>query len=186
MSSKNSEDCNSVSFAYNNVKREIYVTGEITDDLYQNVIAAFRELDDKKGKITIILNSAGGNVNTALAMYDLFRLAKNKTTCYCMGNCMSAAMVILCGCDECYATENCRFMVHPVSLNDTGGPLTFLQATVGEVAHSNEIAITLLAKHSGLTRKEVVNLCKDTTYMSAEQAVGYGWFDGILKPNRRK
>lgn len=186
MVSMSNEENNSVSFAYNNISREIYLTGEITDDLYQNLVAALRELDSKKGKITIILNSGGGSINAAFAMYDLIRLAKNKVVCYCTGNCMSAAMLVLCSCNERYSTENCRFMLHPAALPDTGGSLPFLKVTVSEIENSNEKAIDILTKHSNLTLKEVKGLCKEITYMSAEQVCGYGWIDKILLPNRRR
>lgn len=182
----NDEKGNSIPLIYNKVKREVFLTGDITDEMYQNFALALGEFDRTKGKITVILNTGGGNINAALAMYDVIRQAKNKIVCNCFGGCMSAGMVVLGACDERYAAENCRFMVHPPAINGLSGSLPFMNTTVSEMNNANDSYIEILARHSGLTVKEVRNLCKETTYMSAEQVMGYGFIDGILTPNRRK
>jgi ATP-dependent Clp protease protease subunit len=184
---KNQEqEVSCIPLAYNADKREIYVTGDITDDLYQNFTAAFRDLDRTNGRITVFLNTGGGVMSSAFAMHDLIKLARNKVSCFCCGNCMSVGMIILNACDERYSLPSCRFMVHSVSLSETGGTLSFLKTTLKEVEYMNEAGIKLLTKTSILTEKEVRALCKDTTCMSAEQVAGYGWIDTVLAFSKKK
>ena len=180
---KNCEACeveSSVGAVYDEDLREIYLTGVIDMDVYQNVVSAIHHLDQTRGNITLIINSKGGEVAAGQGIADSIRLTKNKVIAHCFGECMSIAMTVLQACDGRISAPSCRFMVHEGS----GG---VMEASVSDLKRYHEECSTLndqlkngLAENSDLTVEEIGVLCKAETFMSADVAMGYGFLDGIF------
>jgi ATP-dependent Clp protease protease subunit len=98
--------------------RTILIAGEIDEGLSNSVISQLFALDeaDKETPITIYINTHGGEVGQALAMYDIMRSIGPQIITIAMGNCMSAGLLLLQAGDVRVSMPNARLMYHePIS-----------------------------------------------------------------------
>jgi len=162
--------------------RDIYITGVVTKETAQNVMAALRHLDETKGNINLFINTEGGGTSPGFAIGDAIKNCKNKVIGHCYGECMSMGVYVLQACDARLSAPNTRFMVHELQLVGNGGqmPLSDLKMVIEEFDIADKKYRDGLLEKSDLTEKEVIALCSKDTYMSAEVAMGYGLLDGII------
>lgn len=167
--------------------REILLFGTVTTELSTQVIFNIRQLDrDAKTNISLVVNSDGGEEYGGWAIYDTLCLARSKIIAQCYGQCMSIAVLILQACDTRLLAPNCRLMIHNGSL--TAGSLSYekFQVLIKEENVLTKRYYDALAERSGLSVKKVIELCNQETYMDAEEAVKYGFADGILGQTKKR
>jgi ATP-dependent Clp endopeptidase proteolytic subunit ClpP len=168
------------------VSREIYVVGGIDDSTTIRTISGIRVLDRKRGPIKIIISSCGGNEGSGWAIYDAIRTARNKIVGICYAECQSAATIILSACDERWMSPNCRFMIHNGTISYEGTMDQFLD-TAKEVQLLSRKYCDILGRRAGLSPKTIQELAAKESYMSATEAVQFGFADFILEDkNDRK
>jgi ATP-dependent Clp protease, protease subunit len=96
--------------------RIIFIGSAINDHVANLVIAQLLLLDseDEKKDIKIFINSPGGEVNSALAIYDTMQFVKPAIQTICLGLAASAASVLLAGGEKGkrYSLPNSRIMIH--------------------------------------------------------------------------
>ena len=92
--------------------KTIRVTGEVDEEMYDNLLANLHSLDSKTGEITIKLMSEGGSVTVARAIYDLIRGCKNVVRIIVYGEAASAATIILQAADMRVMAPNSKIMIH--------------------------------------------------------------------------
>lgn len=92
--------------------KTITMTDEVNEDLYENMIKNIHALDSTNGAITIKINSPGGDMLHARAIYDAIRSCKNVIRGVVYGEASSSASLILQACDERIMTENSELMIH--------------------------------------------------------------------------
>jgi ATP-dependent Clp protease protease subunit len=188
--SKFCNDCEEApDFSYalaNEETREIYLVGTVSEEMSSSVLPAIRQLDATKGAVAFIINSSGGEVDSGWAIYDAIHLMRNKTVAYCYGVCMSIATLILQACDQRVLAPNCRFMIHNGSVAcDTSYAETV--ALINEVEGLSDRHHRVLAERSVISLDKIKKMCQRDTYMSAEEAVEFGFADGILlAPKKRR
>jgi ATP-dependent Clp protease protease subunit len=176
------ETCHTETVSIDIEAREILVFGMIDTDVAAKVFAGLRLLEKENRKdITLFLNSGGGEEVAGWVIYDALRLCKSNIVCQGYGSCMSMAALILQGCDKRLLAPHCRFMVHNGSITLGTQPLEKARAMLQEENCTTTMYYEKLAERSNLTVDEIMTLCNNETYMSAQQAVGYGFADGILK-----
>lgn len=125
-------------------------------------------------KITLRINSPGGEVVEALAIHDLI-LASDKTiTAEVYGLCASAATLVALACESIRIAANATWMVHEPSFNISG--------TLAECDKMRDTVSTLRDKvyaiYAAATGKTVEDLQRDHAsdrYYTAPEAVEYGW-----------
>jgi ATP-dependent Clp protease, protease subunit len=161
--------------------REIYLTGVVTADMYQNIVIALKHLDRTKGNITLIINTQGGEAAAGLAISDAIKMTKSKIIAHCYGECMSIGMVILQACDTRLSTPTCRFMIHDVRWGMEETSFTNAKRYMEEFENMQAKVQAVLVEASGLTLKEVSHLCKQETFFNAVEAIGWGFLDGVLE-----
>lgn len=67
----------------------------------------------EKGKgPTIIIDSVGGNINCALEIYDCIKAIKAPVKAFVIGQCSSAALIVLAACTERACSKNANFLFH--------------------------------------------------------------------------
>src|SRR3990167_3473329 len=101
------------------LKERIIFLGEPVDDNVANIIIAqllFLEADDQKKEIKMYINSPGGSVTAALAIYDTMQYVKADVATICIGQAASAAAVLLASgaAGKRYALPNARVLIHQV------------------------------------------------------------------------
>lgn len=88
------------------------ITGEICQNRYEQTIKNLHILDSSSGDITIKLNSEGGDVTQAKAIYDAVKSCKNHVTMVVYGQASSAASIILQAADRRVMSQNSYIMLH--------------------------------------------------------------------------
>ena len=159
--------------------------GEIDEDRAAKFIAGLRFFDSSPGRITVVLNSGGGNETDGYAIYDAIRMAKNKVRIEVYGACLSIAAVILqAGTERLLAPES-QFMIHHGHIDmkaETGQDSVIATAKLIEV--ENKRYHRILAKASGQPQKEIEDFCVAESYFDAKEAVRLGFADSLLRRRR--
>lgn len=165
-------------------ERIVFVTGPINDAVANTVIAQliYLENEDSKKDIYLYVNSPGGVVTSALAIYDTMQFVKNDVSTICVGMAASGAALILAGGKrgKRYSLPNAEILLHQVMGGVEG------QAIEVEIAARHIIKIKtrinqLLAKHAGQPFKKIEKDTDRDFYMTPEEAKAYGVIDKIVK-----
>ena len=94
-------------------ERIIFVNGEVEDNMASLVCAQllFLEAENPKKEIYLYINSPGGVVTSAMAMYDTMQFIKAPVGTLCMGMAMSAGSFLLMagepGASACPMPRSC-------------------------------------------------------------------------------
>lgn len=129
--------------------------------------------------VTLRINSPGGEVIEALAIYDLIKASDKTFTCEVYGLCASAATLVALACGSVKMAANATWMVHEPSFNFGG--------TLAECDNLRETMSTLRDKvyaiYAAATGKTPEALAADHTsdrFYTAAEALEYGWISEIL------
>lgn len=165
-------------------ERIIFVTGPINDAVANTVIAQliYLENEDPKKDIYLYINSPGGIVTSALAIYDTMQFVKNDVSTICVGMAASGAALILAGGEKGkrYSLPNAEILLHQVMGGAEG------QAIEVEIAARHIIKIKnrinqIIAKHTGQSLKKIEKDTDRDFYMTPDEAKSYGVIDKIIK-----
>ena len=95
-------------------KRRFFIVGEITEVLMMHVsevlIRAQSSAHNKK--LTLYLNTGGGNVCDAIGFCNLLRSMPYEIECICMGEVASAGLYIVAACDTRLSLASTYFLWH--------------------------------------------------------------------------
>jgi ATP-dependent Clp protease protease subunit len=167
------------------LKERIIFLGELIDDAVANTVIAqllFLDAENNKEDIKIYINSPGGSVTSALALYDTIQHVKSNVTTICVGQAASAAAVLLaCGTKgKRYSLPNARVMLHQI-MGGVEGQAKDVAIQTKEMLRIKEQVDRILAKH---TSQPIAKIEKDTDrdfFMTAEEAKKYGIIDKIIQ-----
>jgi ATP-dependent Clp protease protease subunit len=169
------------------LKDRIIFLGEPINDAVANTLIAqllFLDAEDSKQDIRIYINSPGGSVTSALALYDTMQHVKADVATICVGQAASAAAVLLaCGTKgKRFSLPNSRVMIHQVQVyGGLEGAKTDVEIQAKEMMRMNQQVIDILAKHTGQPVKKV-QLDSDRDYfMTSDEAKKYGIIDKIIQ-----
>lgn len=95
-------------------ERIIFLTGEINDNLASLICSQllFLEAEDKTRDVYIYINSPGGSITAALAIYDTMMFISPKVNTLCLGQACSAASMIMCAGNKRFILKNARMLLH--------------------------------------------------------------------------
>ena len=163
--------------------RIIFIGKEFTEDLANSVVAQllFLEADNPTEDIIMYINSPGGLVSAALAVFDTMNYVKPDVSTVCVGHAASAAAFILTAGakGKRRSLKNARIMMHQVS-SGAVGHIEDMKIAVKEAEFLNNRLIEELAK---ITKKSTKRTKQDLArdyFMSPEEAKKYGIIDEVL------
>ncbi len=163
--------------------RIIFLGTEITDDVANAVIAQLLFLDAQSDDdITIYINSPGGSVTSALAMYDTMQFVASDVATTCIGMAASAASLLLASGAQGKRTilPHAEVMIHQV-LGGAHGQASDIDIHARHILKTKERLNKIMAKHTG---QKVAKIEKDSDrdyFMSATEAKKYGIVDTVLR-----
>ena len=164
--------------------RIIFLSGEIDDDSANTVIAQLLFLDSQNAKedIKIYINSPGGQVTSALAIYDTMQYVKADVSTICIGMAASAAALILASgaSGKRIILPNSEVLIHQV-MGGTQGQATDIQIHASHIAKMKKRLNEIMAKHTGQVISKVEKDTDRDYFMNAEEAKKYGIVDKIIK-----
>lgn len=99
-----------------------FVLNKMSNKTFTRMIDLFQGTDISV-PVFVVINTFGGSVHIALAMYDLIlaERCKGRTiVTIAIGSCMSAGNIVLASSNIRYATDNTVFMMHNASLSLSG------------------------------------------------------------------
>jgi ATP-dependent Clp protease protease subunit len=163
--------------------RIVFLGSPIDDGVANTVIAQllFLESQDPKEDIRMYINSPGGSVTAALAIYDTMRHIRPSVSTICVGLAASAAAVLLAAGakGKRMALPNSEVMIHQV-LGGAQGQATEVEIHAKHILRTRDRLNKILAKH---TRQKLTRIEKDTDrdyFMTAEEAREYGIVDKVI------
>lgn len=160
--------------------RIIMLTGEITSEKSNNIIAQLLFLDsENKNEIFIYINSPGGLVTAGLAIYDTMRFINSKVNTICIGIAASMGAFILAGGDKRYALENSEVMIHQ-PLGGASGQATDVLIHANWLSRTKDKLNKILAQNTNQPIDKIIRDTERDNYMNAIEAIEYGIIDEII------
>jgi len=163
--------------------RIIMLSGPIDDNSANIVIAQliFLANEDPKKDIMLYINSPGGSVSAAMAMYDTMNYIKPDVSTICIGLAASAAAVILSSGakGKRFCLPNSEVMIHQV-MGGAEGQASDIEIVAKHILKTKAKLNDILAKNTGKKSAEIEKDSDRDNYMSAEEAKKYGLVDAII------
>jgi len=164
--------------------RIIFIGGPIEDNMANAVIAQllFLESQNQKEDIKIYINSPGGVVTSALAIYDTMQYVRSDIQTICVGLAASGAALLLTAGKKGkrMILPNGEVMIHQV-MGGAQGQATDVDIHAKHILKVKERLNKIMAKHTGQKLDKVEKDTERDYFMSAEEAKKYNIVDKIIK-----
>lgn len=167
------------------LKERIIFLGEgINSEVANSIVAQllFLESDAPDKDIYMYIQSPGGYVTAAMAMYDTMQYIKPDVSTLCIGHAASAgALLLAAGApSKRFALPNSRIMIHQ-PLGGYEGQASDIEIHAKEMLRVKKKLNEIISRHSGKSLKQVEKDTDRDYFMSAEEALKYGIIDKILE-----
>ncbi|MBM7624843.1 ATP-dependent Clp endopeptidase proteolytic subunit ClpP [Sporohalobacter salinus] len=163
--------------------RIVFIGSPINDDIANLVIAQllFLEAEDPDKDIYLYINSPGGSVTSALAIYDTMQYIKPDVSTICMGLGASAGALLLASGAEGkrYALPYSRIMIHQPA-GGAEGRAADIEIQAQEILDLRKILNNILAEHTGQPLEKIQEDVDRDFFMSSEAAKEYGLIDEVI------
>lgn len=163
--------------------RVVFLSGEITDDVANLVVAQliYLESKDPTKDIALYINSPGGSVTAGLAIYDTMKYIRCDVSTICIGMAASMGAFLLSSGTKGkrFALPNSEIMIHQV-LGGAQGQASDVEIHTRQLLKMKKKLNEIFAENVG---KDVSVVEKDTdrdNYLSAEEAKAYGIVDDVF------
>lgn len=164
----------SCAVALNTRSRTITLMGDICVDMYNKLVDALGKLCHSTGPIEIKINSGGGDLAQALAMYDEIRtLDKIHVTTIGVGECCSGAAVLLQAGDTRAAYQHCQIMIHKGSFEL---PEEYADENYSTVDHYKKMD----KLHQKIFEEASIGKIGTARYFTAEEALAKNIIDKVI------
>jgi ATP-dependent Clp protease protease subunit len=167
------------------LKERIIFLGTPINDVVANSIIAqllYLEHEDPSKDINFYIHSPGGEVASALAIYDTMQFVKCDIQTIGIGIVASAASLILSAGTKGkrYALPNTEILLHQVMAGPIGGQAVEIEIAAKEIVKLKDRLNKILAHHTGQPLEKIEKDTDRDFWLSAEEAQDYGLIDKIL------
>lgn len=166
------------------LKERIIFLGTQVEETTANLIVAqllFLQAEDPKKDIFLYINSPGGSVYDALAIYDTMQHVSNDIQTVGIGVQASAAAFLLSS-----GTKGKRFllphstvMIHQPS-SGTSGKVTDQEISLRESLRIKELLKEIMARNTGQKLEKIHQDMERDKWLTAEEAKAYGIVDAVM------
>ncbi|MDI6717655.1 MAG: ATP-dependent Clp protease proteolytic subunit [Patescibacteria group bacterium] len=165
-------------------ERIIFLGGPINDAVANSIIAQllFLAHEDPQRDIILYINSPGGVVSAALAIYDTMQHIKSDVSTICIGTAASAAAVILAAGEKGkrFSLPNAEILLHQV-MGGAEGQAVDVEIAAKQIIKIKEKINQILAKNTGQSISKISNDTDRDFWLSSQEAKEYGIIDEIIK-----
>ena len=166
------------------LKDRIIFLGSDVNEASANVVVAqllFLQSEDAKKDIYFYINSPGGSVYDALAIYDTMHYITNDVQTVGIGVQASAAAFLLSSGTKGkrFALPNATVMIHQPS-SGTRGKVTDQEIDLRESLRIKKLLETIMAKNTGQKADQIHMDMERDKWLTALEAKKYGIIDDII------
>lgn len=165
-------------------ERIIFLTGGVNDGVSSLICAQllFLESENPKKDIAFYINSPGGVVTSAMAMYDTMQYIKPDVATVCIGQAASAGSLLLTAgaAGKRYSLPNSRIMIHQPS-GGAQGQATDIEIQAREILRLRAKLNEIYVKHTGQKIGAIEKAMERDNFMSAEEAKAFGLIDQVVE-----
>ncbi|GER56228.1 ATP-dependent Clp protease proteolytic subunit [Striga asiatica] len=164
-------------------ERIVYLGSDIDEAVADSIISQLLLLDaqDPTKDIRLFINSPGGPLSSALAIFDVIRLLRADVSTVALGFLASTATIILLSGakGKRLAMPNTRLMIHQ-PFSGTSGPARDVEVQAREAMHNKATVIRIISASTGRPYEQVEKDIDKDFYMSPIEAVEYGIIDEVI------
>lgn len=142
------------------------------------------ELDKHTGNITVRINSPGGDVFAGVTIMNMLKDRAGGTTIIVDGLAASIASVIAMAGDKIIMNTGSMMMIHN-AWTFAAGDSQELRKVADQLDKIGESIISVYADRTGLGDEELKELLDAETWMTADEAVEYGFADEAIEGKTR-
>jgi ATP-dependent Clp protease protease subunit len=168
-------------------ERSIFLNGPIDDAVAATLCAQLLFLESKapEREIVFYINSPGGMVTSALAIYDIMQYIESPVSTVCMGTARSAgSLLLMAGAKgRRIALPNASILVHQPS-GGFQGSAADIERHAADILSVKRRLAQLYVKHCGRSYEEVERTLDRDYFMSAEEARTWGLVDQVRDSRR--
>jgi len=166
-------------------ERIVFLGGPIIDSMANSIIAQllFLASKDSEKEIQIYINSPGGILTAALAIYDTMQYIKSPVSTVCIGLAASGAAVLLSAGTKKrrFALPNSEILLHQVAVSGVSGEAVEIEIAAKQIIKLKDKVNRILVKHTGQPLERIEKDTDRDFYLSAEEAKEYGIIDEVIK-----
>ena len=167
------------------LKDRIIFIGEAIDEHIASLVVAqllFLEAEDPDKDISIYINSPGGSVTAGMAIYDTMQYIKPEVSTICVGMAASMGAFLLAAGQKGkrYALPNAEIMIHQ-PLGGVSGQAEDIKIHAEWILRTREKLNRILSENTGQPLDVIAKDTDRDNFMSAEEAMGYGLVDKVIK-----
>lgn len=167
------------------LKDRIIFLGSDVNEASANIVVAqllFLQSEDAKKDIYFYINSPGGSVYDALAIYDTMQFVSNDIQTVGIGVQASAAAFLLSSGTKGkrLALPHATVMIHQPS-SGTRGKVTDQEIDLQESLRIKKLLEEIMAKNTGQKPSKIHEDMERDKWLTAEQALEYGIIDSVIK-----
>jgi ATP-dependent Clp protease protease subunit len=166
------------------LNERIIFLGTPIDDQVANLVVAqliHLESEDPDADISLYINSPGGQVYSALAIYDTMQFIRPDVATYCVGIAMSMGAILLAAgaSGKRTALPNSKILIHQLT-GGFQGQGTDIEIQAREALDLKRSLEQILAQHTGQPLERVSQDMERDYYLSADEAQEYGIVDAVV------
>lgn len=166
--------------------RILFLSEDLHDELATDMVATLllKDSEDPEKKITLFINSHGGDIRNAFMIYDVMSMIQAPVETVCIGAAMDEALILLSGGEPGMRFSTPHAIISATQLlpglhmhTDLPGA----EAVMQQHKLDNDRLMEILSKTS---KKKISQVRKDfdrRVFLSAKDALKYGFIDGIVQ-----
>jgi ATP-dependent Clp protease protease subunit len=167
------------------LKDRIVFVGQPIDDPLANLVTAqllFLAAEDPDKEIQVFINSPGGSIGSALAIYDVMQYVRPKIATICTGLAASGGSLLLAAGEPGLrmSLPHAQILIHQPWTPGMQGQASDIEIHARELLRQRETMVRIYAQHCGRQIEEVERDVERDFFMTPEQARDYGLIDAIV------
>ena len=163
--------------------RIVFLNSDVNEHTASLIVAQllFLQSEDAKKPISLYINSPGGSVYDALAIYDTMKYLNCEVHTYGIGVQASAAAFLLSSGSKGkrFLLPHATVMIHQPS-SGTRGKVTDQEIDLKESLRVKKLMEEIMAKNTGQKPSKIHEDMERDFWMTADQAVKYGVADKVI------
>lgn len=169
--------------------RILFITDELSDELATDITATLllKDNEDDIKKISLFINSAGGNIRNAFMIVDMMNVISAPVETVCIGEAIDEAALILASGTPGMrlATKNAVVGVSQLVQDwHAHANLTDAKIYMDLLVNDNKRMMETLSKATGKTISQVSKDLERRVWLNSQQAMRYGLIDKVVRVNK--